>query len=310
MKILNFGSCNIDYVYRVDHIVLPGETLRADTLERFPGGKGLNQSVAAARAGAQICHAGVIGSDGQMLRQVLLESGVDLSCVREENCPNGHAIIQVSANAQNSIFLFEGTNGMVTREYADQVLEGFGAGDILLLQNEVSNVSYLVRRGHEKGMTVVFNPAPFNDRARQTDMEQVDYLIVNEVEAGDLFGTQNVDQILQRRRERYPRMKLVLTLGVQGCVYADSEGESVCPAFRVEAVDTTAAGDTFIGYFVAGLAAGERIADVLRTASAASALAVSAIGAAPSIPEMGRVREALRTLQPYDELGVSKKTAP
>ena len=147
MKILNFGSCNIDYVYSLDHIVLPGETLSASAMEVFPGGKGLNQSVAAARAGAMVYHAGVIGKDGGMLRKVLQDSGADVSFLETADCPNGHAIIQLSSTAQNSIFLYEGTNGMVSESMVDRVLECFGPGDILLLQNEISNVPYLIRRG-------------------------------------------------------------------------------------------------------------------------------------------------------------------
>lgn len=298
MKILNFGSCNIDYVYSVDHIVLPGETLSASKMEVFPGGKGLNQSVAAARAGAEVFHAGVIGRDGGMLQQVLQESGVDISFLETADSPNGHAIIQLSASAQNSIFLYEGTNGMVSREMIDRVLGGFGAGDILLLQNEISNVPYLIRRGHEKGMTVVFNPAPFDKTLLALDLNMIDYLILNEVEAAGFFGTEDVDLIV-RKAKQWPGLKLVITLGKRGCVYADADGMQACPAFQVEAVDTTAAGDTFTGYFVSMLGTGCGSAKAIHYACAASALAVSAMGAAPSIPVMERVREALKTLQPY-----------
>ena len=136
MKILNFGSCNIDYVYSLEHIVVPGETLSASKREVFPGGKGLNQSVAVARAGAQVFHAGVIGNDGAMLRAVLEESGADTRYLETADQPNGHAVIQLASNAQNSIFLYEGTNGMITEQMVDRVLENFGTGDILLLQNE------------------------------------------------------------------------------------------------------------------------------------------------------------------------------
>ena len=299
MKILNFGSCNIDYVYSVDHIVVPGETLSARKMEVFSGGKGLNQSVAAARAGAQVCHAGVIGRDGGMLRQVLEQSGADVTWLETADSPNGHAIIQVSANAQNSIFLYEGTNGMVTRPFIDRVLDRFEAGDILLLQNEISNVPYLIARGHEKGMTVVFNPAPFHESLLKLDLNMIDYLILNEVEASGFFGSTDVDGVLQRKKELCPELKLVITLGKKGCVYADGRQVVMCPAFQVEAVDTTAAGDTFTGYFVSLMADGCAPEDAIRTACAASALAVSAMGAAPSIPVMAQVREALKTLEPY-----------
>lgn len=298
MKILNFGSCNIDYVYSLEHIVVPGETLSASKREVFPGGKGLNQSVAAARAGAQVYHAGVIGNDGAMLREVLEGSGADTRYLEVADQPNGHAVIQVASNAQNSIFLYEGTNGMVTEAMIDRVLEHFGAGDILLLQNEISNVPYLIRRGHEKGMTVVFNPAPFDSSLLALDLNAVDYLILNEVEASGFFGSEEVADILAAAGA-WPKLRLLVTLGKEGCVYTDGKKRCACPAFQVEAVDTTAAGDTFAGYFVAMLAAGKSVEEAMRLGCAASALAVSAMGAAPSIPTLDRVEAALKTLKPY-----------
>ena len=298
MRILNFGSCNIDYVYSLEHIVVPGETLSASKREVFPGGKGLNQSVAAARAGAEVYHAGVIGNDGAMLRKVLESSGADTRYLESADQPNGHAVIQVASNAQNSIFLYEGTNGMVTEEMIDRVLAFFGEGDILLLQNEISNVPYLIRKGHEKGMTVVFNPAPFDESLRSLELDRVDYLILNEVEASGFFGSQEVPAILAAAA-KWPGLHLLVTLGKDGCVYTDGKTRHACPAFRVEAVDTTAAGDTFAGYFVAMLAVGKTVAEAMRIGCAASALAVSAMGAAPSIPTLDRVEAALKTLKPY-----------
>ena len=300
MKILNFGSCNIDYVYSLEHIVVPGETLAARKREVFPGGKGLNQSGAAARAGAKVWHAGVIGRDGQLLRTVLAGSGADTRYLKEDDSPNGHAVIQVAANAQNSIFLFEGTNGMVTRQLIEEVLADFGPGDILLLQNEISNVPYLIRRGFEKGMMVVFNPAPFAESLKKLDLSRIHTMILNEVEAAGFFGTEDLDAILHRAADL--QVRLVITLGKQGCVYVGGSQVLRCPAFRVEAVDTTAAGDTFTGYYVAGMARGLETGKLLRTCCAASALAVSAMGAAPSIPTADRVEAALNTLQPAREI--------
>ena len=297
MKILNFGSCNVDYVYSLEHIVVPGETLSASKREVFPGGKGLNQSVAVARAGARVFHAGVIGSDGAMLRAVLEDSGADTRYLESVEAPNGHAVIQLASNAQNSIFLFEGTNGMITEDMIDRVLEDFGAGDILLLQNEISNVPYLIHKGYEKGMTVVFNPAPFDESLLDLDLNEVDYLILNEVEAAGFFGAQDISAILAAAAQKQG-LHTVVTLGKAGCVYTDGKKRCACPAFRVEAVDTTAAGDTFTGFFVAMLAAGKDVEEAMRIGCAASALAVSAMGAAPSIPTLDRVEEALTYLRP------------
>ena len=187
---------------------------------------------------------------------------------------------------------------MVTEEMIDRVLAFFGEGDILLLQNEISNVPYLIRKGHEKGMTVVFNPAPFDESLRSLELDKVDYLILNEVEASGFFGSQEVPAILAAAA-KWPGLHLLVTLGKDGCVYTDGKTRHACPAFRVEAVDTTAAGDTFAGYFVAMLAAGKTVAEAMRIGCAASALAVSAMGAAPSIPTLDRVEAALKTLKPY-----------
>lgn len=307
MKILNFGSCNIDYVYSLDHIVVPGETLTASKMEQFPGGKGLNQSVAAARAGGQVYHAGVIGADGGMLRQILEDSGTDVRYLQSAGCPNGHAIIQLSSSAQNSIFLHVGTNGMVTREFVDRVLADFSEGDILVLQNEISNVPYLIDRGYEKGLRILFNPAPFDDSLLQLPLHKLDHLILNEVEAKGFFGEEAPDRILARKQQLYPKLKMVLTLGKEGCVYSDGDRVIRCPAFQVEAVDTTAAGDTFAGYLAAGLAEGMDMAEALRCASAASALTVSGMGAAPSIPVRSAVEQALKTLKPYPSGGVDRQ---
>ena len=138
MKILNFGSCNIDYVYSLEHIVEIGETQTSHKLEIFPGGKGLNQSIAAAKAGAVICHAGCVGSDSDLLTNILTDNGVDISYITKTSEKNGHAIIQVSKHGENSIFLNPGSNDMVSKEYIDSVLESFGKGDIILLHTDLS----------------------------------------------------------------------------------------------------------------------------------------------------------------------------
>ncbi|MBQ8407276.1 MAG: ribokinase [Clostridia bacterium] len=297
MKILNFGSCNIDYVYAIDHIVRVGETETTERMDVFPGGKGLNQSIAVARAGAQIWHAGCVGNDGTMLTELLEASGVDLSYMKTVDAKNGHAIIQVSAKGENSIFLYPGSNEMVTKEYVDEVLTHFACGDILLLQNEISNVEYIIRRAYEKQMQIVFNPSPINEKIAEIDLGMISYLILNEVEAGEITHCDNPDESLAYFKKNYPSLKIMLTLGEKGCVYMDTETEVWQSAFKVKAVDTTAAGDTFTGYFVAGIAQGDAYAEILKIASAASAIAVSKNGAAPSIPQRAEVLEKFESLQ-------------
>ncbi len=293
MKLINFGSCNIDYVYAVDHIVAGGETEAARGLEIFPGGKGLNQSIAAARAGAAVYHAGCIGEGGKFLEQMLKESGVDTSYLRRVDGKNGHAMIQVSRTGENSIIIYPGANACVTREMIDEVLADFGEGDILMLQNEISNVGYIVDRAYERGMRIVLNPSPISEEMLRLDLKKITYLVLNEVEARAITGCEDMREALGFLAKRYPALRVVLTVGARGCIYRDEVGEIFRPSYKVEVKDTTAAGDTFTGYFVAELTRGTEISEALRVASCAAAIAVSRSGAAPSIPTVDEVRRML-----------------
>ncbi|MBQ8859137.1 MAG: helix-turn-helix domain-containing protein [Clostridia bacterium] len=301
MKILNFGSCNVDYVYSLDHIVTVGETASVDGMEKFPGGKGLNQSIAVARAGGQIWHAGCIGQDGIFLSELLAESGVNTDYLKRVEGPNGQAIIQVDKNGENCIFIYHGSNAMVDRFFVDEVLSHFDAGDIILLQNEISNLPYIIKQASRKGMQIVFNPSPFYEELKEMDLDRISYLVLNEVEAKGFSGQDDPQEMLRYMRERYPRVRVMLTLGKGGCIYSEGEKTLHHPAYRVETVDTTAAGDTFTGYFVALLASGLPYEDILRYASLASAIAVSRKGAAPSIPIIKEVEAIAPALVPYEE---------
>jgi len=294
MKILNFGSCNIDYVYSLDHIVSPGETETTYKLETFPGGKGLNQSIAVSRAGVKVYHAGCIGEDGEMLEEIMKKSGVDTTYLKKAPKKNGHAVIQVTKQGENSIFLYPGSNEMVTKDYIDFVLADFNEGDIIFLQNEISNIEYIVEKAHQKGMCIILNPSPFNDKINKIDFNMLSYVILNEVEMKEVSDTDSVEEGLDSMSKKYPNLKIMLTLGRRGCIYKDSEKEVNQDIFPVEVVDTTAAGDTFTGYFIAGISMGDDIAEVLKTAAMASAIAVSRKGAAPSIPKRCEVLEALK----------------
>lgn len=291
MKILNLGSLNIDRTYNVEHYAEAGETIQAKAYEEFCGGKGLNQSIALARAGAQVFHAGCVGPDGGILLDILAEAGVRTELIRESSEPSGHAVIQVNPEGQNKITIFGGANSDVTPAYIDEVLTYFGREDMLLLQNEISNVPYAIEKGREKGMTVVFNPSPINSELARCDLKKVDYLIVNEVEGRQLASTdsQRVGSILEQLRIKYPRTVLVLTLGNRGSFYADGREAFYQGIFPAEAVDTTGAGDTFTGYFLAGIAAGRPPREALEHAAMASAISVGRRGAAPSIPDCDEV---------------------
>lgn len=298
MKILCFGSCNIDLVYSVDHILRPGETMSADTLNIFPGGKGLNQAIALARADAKVYFAGCIGPDGQFLRDTLMDGGVDLRYLRQVEEKTGHAIIQVDSGAENAIMIFAGANGMVTKAQIDETLADFGAGDFLLVQNEISELAYLVKAAAQIGMQIVFNPSPLNEQAKQVDLSNVQYLVVNETEACGMTGSEDPAALQTYIREQAPHMKILLTLGKQGSIYFDRTQTIRQSAYQVRSVDTTAAGDTYLGYFIAGLSRGDSCKDAMMYASAASAIAVSREGASSSIPTRKEVVDALDSLLP------------
>lgn len=297
MKILNFGSCNIDYVYSLAHIVKAGETLSSHQLNAFPGGKGLNQSVSLSRAGVKVYHAGCVGENGGLLTDLLTENGVDISFLKKVEGMNGHAMIQVSNDGENAIVLYAGSNAMVTKEYVDHVLFTFGEGDILVLQNEISSLGYIAEQAYHKGMCIVLNPSPINEQIREIDFRWLRYLILNEIEAMDLSGCDTREKCLAYFKREYPQLKVMLTLGKNGCIYQDSQQTCYHPIFETRVVDTTAAGDTFTGYFVAGIAQGKAVERVLQEASCASAIAVSRMGAAPSIPTADEVMQALKTMK-------------
>lgn len=304
MKLLVFGSCNIDRVYRLDHIVAPGETERTCDYAVFPGGKGLNQAIAAAAAGAEVRFAGAVGQDGELLTETLSSRSVDISLLQKTNGASGHAVIQVSDGGENAIFLYPGANETITDAYIDAVLAHFEAGDLLLLQNEINNLPYLVSRAKQRGLRILLNPSPCNKRLHEVDFACLDILVLNEVEIRALGGDDDLAVCLQNLAARYPHLQILLTLGADGCMLV-ADGETLRQAaFETTVVDTTAAGDTFTGYFAAAITRGEAYRDALKTASAAAAIAVSRSGAAPSIPALAEVRAAMpgmRERQPASE---------
>ena len=289
MKIYNLGSMNIDYVYRVPHFLQPGETLASGSLEIFPGGKGLNQSVALGRAGAQVIHGAFVGTGGEFLVRTLAESAVDVSRIRPVEASPGHAIIQVDSTGQNCILLYAGTNRMVDTDYIESFLADAEPGDILLLQNESSCLREAMELGREKGMQIAFNPSPFHASILELPLEAVDWWFCNEIEGAALFGSGTPEAIADRFVRKYPGKHLILTLGGEGSLYARDTVRLRQEIYPAKAVDTTAAGDTFTGFFLASFACGRSAAEALDTASRAASVTVSRMGAAASIPYMAEV---------------------
>lgn len=291
MKIVNFGSLNIDHVYSVDHFVRPGETLSTRQYRQFAGGKGANQSIALARAGAEVYHAGKIGQDGLWLRERLVESGVKTDYLQVTDQPTGHAIIQVTPDGENSILLHPGANHAITPRDAERVLINFSPGDCLLLQNEISAVPDILRVASALGLRIIFNPAPMHPDVKSYPLKLVDILIINELEGRELAGELDPDAVLEGLNRQFPKAAKVLTLGARGVLFAEKKTRLRVPAVKVTAVDTTGAGDAFIGYFVAEICRRTGVEAALKLACKAAAICVTRPGATDSIPkrsELGR----------------------
>lgn len=291
MKILNYGSLNIDYTYSVDHFVRGGETMSSEEMHVFSGGKGLNQSIALSKSGAEVWHAGAIGTgDGDFLIRQLKEAGVNTEYISVLDGKTGHAIIQKAKDGGNCILLFGGANQQITREMVDGVMDHFEKGDYLVLQNEISEIGYIMERAREKGMVLVFNPSPMDDKISSYPLEYVDYFLLNEIEAGDICGEQGSgEELLQKLSDKFPASKIVLTLGGDGSLYRDGQRILTQGISKVPVADTTAAGDTFTGFLIGGLVQGLDAGEALDLAAKAAAIAVSRPGAAPSIPSREEV---------------------
>ena len=294
MKVLNYGSLNVDYTYSVPHIIVGGETMASYELHEYCGGKGLNQSVALARAGLDVWHAGIIGNDGQMLLDACADAGVHTDYIRKLDVRGGHTVIQVDENGQNSIILYGGTNQMQTKEFVDEVLSHFSEGDYLVLQNEINMLEYIIDKAYERGMKIILNPSPYNDRLDCCDLGKVSLFLVNEIEAAQITGDSDPDHALDALHETFPNAAFVLTLGSDGAWYYDGNQRVFQDVFKVKAVDTTAAGDTFTGFFVKKLSDGSDIQTALRIAAKASSIAVTRVGAVPSIPTLEEVEASLQ----------------
>jgi len=289
MKVLNIGSLNYDYVYKVNHIVKGGETILSDDMHTFCGGKGLNQSIALAKAGIEVFHAGLVGEEGGVLIDTCIKYGVNPALIQKIEGKSGHTIIQVDKNAQNCIILFGGANQKLTREQISSWIDSFSQGDILLLQNEVNELPFIIDTASQKGLFLILNPSPFNEKILDCDLNKISMFLLNEIEGEQISGEKEPDKILGSLAMNYPNAKIILTLGEKGSIYQE-KGEVIRQGiFPAKAVDTTAAGDTFTGYFIASMIEGHPPAKSLEIASLASSIAVSKMGAVESIPMRSEV---------------------
>lgn len=287
MTIWNLGSINADMVYDLPHLPAPGETLAALGLDRFLGGKGANMSVAAARAGSRVSHIGAVGQDGRWAKDRLTEYGVDTRFISEVDLPTGHAIIAVDAEGENLIILYPGANHALEVSDLGQALSSANTGDLLILQNETNAQVEAAQLGHRMGLTVCYAAAPFQAQAVKAVLPYLDFLILNEVEAEQLrqeTGLSAAD---------LPVRHVIVTLGSKGARYLQQGSDPVeFAAHKVQAVDTTGAGDTFTGYVLAGMDRGMPMEQAILQANRAAALMVTRHGTADVIPDLREVRDA------------------
>ncbi|WLI33067.1 ribokinase [Pseudomonas sp. FP818] len=296
------GSLNMDLVTRASRLPRGGETLVGQSFATVPGGKGANQAVAAARLGAEVAMIGCIGSDayGAQLRDALLVEGIDCQAVSEVPGSSGVALIVVDDSSQNAIVIVAGSNGQLTPASLlafDAVLQ---AAEVIVCQLEVpmDTVGYALKRGRELGKTVILNPAPASGPLPADWYACIDYLIPNESEASALSGVpvDSLDsaKVAATHLLKAGAGKVIVTLGSQGALFADGQGFEHLLAPKVQAVDTTAAGDTFVGGFAAALASGQSEAEAIRFGQVAAALSITRAGAQPSIPTLHDVQGFVR----------------
>ena len=284
-RILNFGALNIDHVYQVDHISRPGETMVGGDYARFAGGKGANQSVAIARAGASVVHVGKVGREGQWMVRNMQSDGVDVSHIVISDRPGGHAIIQVDRNGENSIVVYGGTNREISEAEIRGAFEHALDSDLVLVQNEINNIPLIMEEASRRSLQVYFNAAPMLPEVKSYPMQFVHTFFINETEGEALTGTSEEKRIIGEMLRLYPQAHVTLTLGTRGVIYSDSERLVRRDVERkVKAVDTTGAGDTFVGYYMAAIAGGEDVDEALQAAGVAAAYCVTKPGANNSIP--------------------------
>ena len=292
MKVLNFGSLNYDYVYEMEHFVVAKETISSIGYKRNFGGKGLNQSIALAKAGTEVYHAGKVGGDGQDFIDYLNKYNVKTDyLIKDNNEATGHAIIQV-CNGENCIILHGGANQAIDEKQVEETISHFEKGDVLLIQNEISSMNTIIKLAHEKGMKIVFNTAPMDSKIFTYPLDLIDIFVVNEVEGKGLgqANSDNIEDIIKALQKKYPTKEIVLTVGENGSYYIKGDTVEYQEAIKVKAVDTTAAGDTFTGFFLSSYLNGSTAKQALQLATKASAITVQGEGAAKSIPELKDIK--------------------
>jgi ribokinase len=292
MKVLVFGSLNIDLVFSVDHIAAPGETVSGTSLVKSAGGKGANQAAALAKAGMPVYMAGKIGRDGQFLLTLLQSYGVNTDNVALYEGSTGQAIIQLDKNKQNAILLYSGGNSSITLDEIRRTMGAFKPGDLLVVQNEIVFTREIMELAKEGGLKIHLNPSPYNQKIEELPLELADIFFVNEIEGASLAEASPetpLPRVLDRLVSRFPGGEIILTAGRDGAYYGCGTTRERGRIVDLPVADTTGAGDTFTGYFIAARAKNYPVDRALAAACKAASIAVSRMGAMESVPLAGEV---------------------
>ncbi|GHV18345.1 ribokinase [Spirochaetia bacterium] len=287
MKILVFGSLNIDLIFSVDHIVKPGETISSGSLARSAGGKGANQAAALAKAGLPVYMAGKIGQDGLFLLGLLQSYGVNTDRVAVYEGATGQALIQLDKSKQNAIVLYAGGNDNIIIEDIERTIPEFEPGDMIVLQNEISHTAEIIRAAKDRGMGICLNPSPYDQTVEELPLDLVDLFFVNEIEGTSLVKLPPdtpTPLVLDALVKRFPKGEIILTAGKEGAFYGFGMIREKGDIIDTAVADTTGAGDTFTGYFIAARNRALPVREALAIACKAASIAVSRKGAMESIP--------------------------
>lgn len=283
-KILVVGSINLDLVFAVDDMVRKGETIHSHRMDQFLGGKGFNQAIALRRAYPEVHLAVNHAQQDSYLVDAARAEGLNTDHMLALDKPTGMAFIQVNQAGDNCIVLNAGANGAFTRERFEAILSAFGPGDLLVLQNEINELKLLITLAKARGLSVALNPSPFTSAIKDLPLEALDYLVLNEIEGEALAGVAAPSAILETLKARFPKTCVVLTLGAEGVLAQADDRPLQLSAIPIKVVDTTAAGDTFLGYFLGAMQAQSTLREALTRANYAAALCCTRPGASNSIP--------------------------
>lgn len=295
-KICVIGSVNIDIVFGVKSIAKPKETISTTFSTRNLGGKGLNQAIALAKSFSPVFLAANIGANDKYISRKIQKLSLNTDFVRTIDSDTGTAFIQVDPDGQNCIVLDKGANYHFTKDQVDTILSNFYPGDLIVLQNEINLLDYIISRCENRKLSTAFNPSPFDDMIKQLPIGKISYLLLNEIEGASLAQSQDIVHILPRLHRKYPNTTIVLTVGADGALCQYGEKLIKVPGIKVKPIDTTGAGDTFTGFFLAAMQQGLQIEEALDRANIAAALSVTRRGATSSIPSLEEVTLATKNL--------------